>query len=119
MSESARYQQIFSAANARLADLEPEWCREVEERALRSLRFVGPRPPMVRQLLKDLRTAEDGDALRSRVHWTLRRLHVAMARAKARPEQFQTAANAYLDGLAEVAGQWLDADTLVRPWGER
>jgi hypothetical protein len=42
-----------------------------------------------------------------------------MQRAGASPDAYQTAANAYLDLQPDVASRWLDADTLIRPWGER
>lgn len=111
------YQAIFRAANSRLADLEPERCRELELGQLRALRILGPRPPMLRELLADLRTAPAGPELQQRCHHTLRRLHVALQRARATPETYQLAANAYLDGQHELAARWLDLDTLLRPWG--
>ncbi len=119
MSDAERFQQIFQAANSRLAGFELSWCREVETRAVRALRFVGPRPPMVRQLLRSLADLPEDEALRDRVHWTLRRLHRELQKRKASPDGYQVAANAYLDGQADTAARWLDMDTLFRPWGER
>ena len=119
MSDAQAFQSIFRAANARLVDLDLAWCREAELRAVRALRFSGPRPAMVRQLLKNLEDAPLDEALRERVHWTLRRLYRALQGKGVSAEIYRVAANAYLDGQVELAARWLDMDTLFRPWGER
>ncbi len=115
---NSAYNAIFRAANDRLHSIDPERCRELEAKALKAApRPPGPRPEMMRELLRDLADAPAGPALRQRVHDTLRRLYVAMERAGHDPEAFRTAANAYLDGQSDVAARWLDLDTLLRPWG--
>jgi hypothetical protein len=116
---SDAYTRIFRSVNSRLAELTPEVCREAELGAVRALRWAGPRPPMVRALVHQLRDMTPDESNRDRCHWTLRRLHVAMQRAAMRPEQYQTAANAYIDLQPDVSATWLDADTLLRPWGVR
>ena len=117
--DRARYQRIFTAANSRLAELTPEHCRDAELGSVRALKWIGPRPPMVRALVKQLRDMTPDESNRDRCHWTLRRLHAALQRAGAPADAYQTAANAYIDLQPELASRWLDADTLLRPWGEK
>ena len=114
----SEYDKLFKRANGRLFDLEPERCRQIEVLAVRSLRFVGPRPPMVRALRAALKEAPL-DQCKDRCHWTLRRLHAHMLGAGAPPEAFQVAANAYLDGQPDSYERWLTVDVLIRPWGSR
>lgn len=110
---------VFRAANARLLDLPPERCRELELGQLRALQVLPPRPPMLRQLLAALKEGPATGAHRQRCHDTLRRLYVRLQREGADADTFRLAANGYLDGQHDVAARWLDLDTLLRPWGVR
>ena len=113
------YDRIFAAANSRLHDLELGRCKEIELQQVRALRFAGPRPPMVRTLVHRMKEEPPSEAWKDRCHHTLRRLYVKLFQDREKPETLQVALNAYLDGQSELAARWLDADTLVRPWGER
>ena len=109
----------FRFANSRLASLSLEQCREVELNQVRALRFAGPRPQMVRTLVKRMRQEPPSEAWRERCHHTLRRMYVRLLKEGAGSDLVQTALNAYLDCQHELAAKWLDLNTLVRPWGER
>jgi len=112
------FQPIFRAANSRLADLPLERCRELELIALKAApRPPGPRPEMMRQLLKDLKAAPADEALRKRSHDTLRRVYVELQK-QGSAEELRTALNAYLDGQGELAAKWLSLDVVLRPFGE-
>ena len=115
----AAFDAIFAAANSRLVHVEPARCKQIELAQVRALRFVGPRPPMVRELVRRMEEEPPSEAWVQRVHHTMRRLYKALFDAGIAPDTFRTALNAYLDGQTDLAAQWLDADTLIRPWGER
>jgi hypothetical protein len=117
MTDRSAYQRIFSAANSRLHDLPDERCREVELAAVRALKVLPPRPPMLRELLRRMKEEPAGPPWKDRCHHTMRRLFAAMLQARERPDQFQVAINGYLDGQAELSGQWLTLEVLLRPWG--
>lgn len=119
MSDRAAYQHIFEQANSRLHDLSDDWCRDIELAQTKALRFVGPRPAMVKQLLRDMKEQPAGPAWKQRAHHTMRRLFVAQLNGGVRAETFQTAINGYLDGQSELAARFLTVDVLLRPWGER
>lgn len=116
---NAAYEAIFRAANARLADLPLERCRELELGQLRALKLLPPRPAMFRALLATLREGPATELHRQRCHDTLRRLYVRMQQDHEPADTFRLAANAYLDGQHDTAVRWLDLDTLLRPWGVR
>ena len=115
----AELDQRFRFANSRLADLSVERCRDIELAQVRTLRFAGPRPPMVRSLVTRMKDEPPSEAWRDRCHHTLRRLYVRLLKEGARSDEVEVALTAYLDGQNELAAKWLDLNTLVRPWGEK
>ena len=119
MTDRDALDDVFAAANSRLAALTPERCRELEIELVRALPAPRPRPTMLVALLRRFREEPPSEAWRDRCHWTLRRIHARLVRDQARTESVQIALNAYLDGQAEVAARWTDLETVLRPWGER
>ena len=91
---------------------------QVEMRQVRALRFVGPRPPMLRALIARMKEEEPSEAWRDRCYHNMRRVTRAMLDTDARPDDLRVALNAYLDGQVELASRWFTVDILLRPWGE-
>ncbi|MCO4744290.1 MAG: hypothetical protein KC912_05840 [Proteobacteria bacterium] len=118
MPDRRAYQHIFEQANSRLHDLSDDGCRDLEIAQTRALRVIGPRPEMLRTLVRTMKEEPAGPAFKQRAHHTMRRLFKACFDADLRAETFQTAINAYLDGQTELAAKWLTIDVLLRPWGE-
>ncbi len=113
-----QYQQSFDLADARLFHHSDERCKEIELNAARSLRFIGPRPQMLRDLLKTMKAEEPGPAFKDRAHKTLRRIFAAMFKANERHDRFEVAATAFIDGQKETLEVYLTPDIYLRPWGE-
>lgn len=111
--------RVFAAANARLAELDVARCRALELAQTRAIRVVGPRPLMLKELLVRLEEEAPSEAWRARCHDSMRRVFRRVARDGQPSEALQTALNAYLDGQVALASEWMDIDTLLRPWGER
>ena len=118
-AERARWQRAFDRANTRLSELPVERCRELEIMAARSLKFIGPRPPMLKELLRSMEEEPASEEFRERLHHTLRRLFARMMQAGARYESFETATTGLLDGQKELLEAHLTAALYLRPWGER
>lgn len=118
-AERARWQRAFDRANTRLSELSVERCRELELLAARSLSFIGPRPPMLKELIQRMEAEPASEDFRERLHHTLRRLFARMLQAGARYESFETATTGLLDGQKELLQAHLSAELYLRPWGER
>ncbi|TNE87428.1 MAG: hypothetical protein EP330_18350 [Deltaproteobacteria bacterium] len=112
------FDRVFAAANSRLSELSVERCRAIELAQTRAIRVVGPKPALLKALLRQMGEEPPSEAWRSRSHWSMRRVYKRLFDEGERAEVLQTALNAYLDGQTELAGKWMDLDTLVRPWGE-
>jgi hypothetical protein len=110
-----RGQRLFAEASARLADLDPERCRELELVALRRVRTRGPLEAAA--LLRELKALPPGEPWRDRVNHTLRRIYRQMLAERVDADTARVGLNAFLDGQVETADRWLTADLLIRPWG--
>jgi len=116
--DHARWQRVFTRASLRTQDMSDEWLRHLELSLARSFVFVGPKPPMVRELVRAMEAEPPGSAFRQRVEHTLRRAHSRLMRGGRRPEELEIAVNAWLDGQIDTASRTLTADIALRPWGE-
>lgn len=119
MPDRRAFDAIFAAANSRLHDLDPAWCRRIELAQTKAFRVVGPKPAMLKSLLREMDEEPASEAWKQRCHHSMRRVYKRCFDENQRGEVLQTALNAYLDGQTELAGKWMDLETMLRPWGER
>lgn len=115
MTDQRLDQRHFDEAARRIAELDPERCKEIEIRAVRHMRKRGPPEAMV--LLRKLKDEPVSEAWRTRAYETLRRIYRQMMEEGVDTETARVGLSAYVDGQVDVADRWLTADLLIRPWG--